>query len=165
MARVSLLRNRNRRISASEREGPAFVDDLLAMAGSLANSRKEYAAAQLEELADSVRQFTDSMPEIPTVKAYASTAADSLEQLAGYVVESDVAQMVDDMRDFARRHPLATFGGSIALGLAVTQIIQSRAAPMRSGSNLPSKRTRRSSGSGRSRSLDESRSNDAMTEH
>jgi hypothetical protein len=101
------------------------------MAGSLANSRKEYAAAQLESLADSVRQFSDAMPEIPTVKAYASTAADSLDELADYVIESDLADIVADAREFTRRHPLATFGGSIAAGLVITQIVQSRAHSMR----------------------------------
>ena len=132
MATVSQFRARNRSRTESEREGPAFFDDLLAMAGSLANSRKEYAAAQLESLADSVRQFSDAMPSIPTMKAYADTAADSLDELANYVVESDLVDMVADAREFTKRHPLATFGGSIAAGLVITQIVQSRAQSMRS---------------------------------
>ena len=132
MATVSQFRSRSRARGESGREGPAFMDDLLSMAGSLANSRKEYAAAQLESLADSVRQFSDAMPSIPTVKAYATTAADSLEELANYVVESDLTDMVSDAREFTRRHPLATFGGSIAAGLVITQIVQSRAQSLRS---------------------------------
>jgi len=132
MATVSQFRARNRSRMESEREGPAFFDDLLAMAGSLANSRKEYAAAQLESLADSVRQFSEAMPSIPTMKAYADTAADSLDELANYVVESDLVDMVADAREFTKRHPLATFGGSIAAGLVITQIVQSRAQSMRS---------------------------------
>lgn len=135
MATVSQFRSRSRTRTESEREGPAFLDDLLSMAGSLANSRKEYAAAQLEGLADSVRQFSESMPAIPTVKAYAATAADSLDELANYVVESDLADMVSDAREFTRRHPLATFGGSIAAGLVLTQIMQSRAQSLRSASS------------------------------
>ena len=124
MATVSQFRARSRNRTESDREGPAFLDDLLTMAGSLANSRKEYAAAQLEGLADSVRQFSEAMPAVPTVRAYATTAADSLEELAGYVVESDIADMLADARDFTRRHPLATFGGSIAAGLIITQMVQ-----------------------------------------
>ena len=91
MATVSQFRNRGRSRSESAGEGPAFIDDLLAMVGSLANSRKEYAATQLESLAESVRQFSETVPAIPTMKAYAETAADSLEDLASYVVESDLA--------------------------------------------------------------------------
>lgn len=134
MATVSQFRARSRSRSNRESEGPAFMDDLLAMAGSLANTRKEYAAAQLESLADSLRQFSDATPSIPTIKAYATTAADSLEDLASYVIESELTDMVADVREFSRRHPLATLGGSIAAGLFITQLIQARAQSLRSGS-------------------------------
>lgn len=127
MATASRPRSRRRARSPETRESPAFMDDILAMAGSLANSRREYAAAQLESLADSVRQFTESMPNVPTVRAYATTAADSLEELAGYVTESDLNDMISDARDFSRRHPLATFGGSLAAGLLIAQLVQARA--------------------------------------
>ena len=148
MATAPQIRARSRRRPDMDREGPAFIDDLLAMAGSLANSRKEYAAAQLETLADSVRQFSDAMPAIPTMRAYAAPAADSLEELAGYVVESDLADMLADAREFTRRHPLATFGGSIAAGLVITQIVQSRAQSARSAARASSA-ARRSRGSTR----------------
>jgi len=131
MATAPEARSRSRSRGDSSREGPAILDDLIAMAGSLANSRKEYAAAQLESLADSVRQFSDAMPAIPTMRAYATTAADSLEELAGYVVGSDLAELVADAREFTRRHPLATFGGSIAAGILISQIVQSRAQSLR----------------------------------
>jgi hypothetical protein len=149
MATVSQVRARSRSRTESEHEGPAFLDDLLSMAGSLASSRKEYAAAQLESLANSVRQFSEAMPQIPTMKAYADTAAESLEELANYVVESDLSEMVSDAREFTRRHPLATFGGSIAAGLVITQIVQSRAQSLRAG--MESRRTRTRSGAKRSR--------------
>jgi hypothetical protein len=143
MATVSQFRARSRSRTETGREGPAFLDDLLSMAGSLASSRKEYAAAQLESLADSVRQFSEAMPAIPTMKAYADTAADSLEELANYVVESDLSDMVSDAREFTRRHPLATFGGSIAAGLVITQIVQSRAQSLRA--SMGPRRSRSSS--------------------
>jgi hypothetical protein len=60
------------------------------------------------------------------MKAYATTAADSLEELADYVTESDLSEMVADAREFTRRHPLATLGGSIAAGLIITQLVQAR---------------------------------------
>ena len=146
MATASQSRARTRTRSASERDGPAIFDDILAMAGSLASSRKEYAAAQLETLADSVRQFNETMPQIPTVKAYAATAADSLEELANYVVESDLSEMVADAREFSRRHPFATFGGSLAAGVIITQLLQSRAAALReTASSSRGRRTRQSS--------------------
>jgi hypothetical protein len=107
------------------------MDDILAMAGSLADSRKDYAAAQMETLAESFRQFAGTIPAIPTMRAYAGAAADSLDELADYVVESDLADMLDDARGLMQRHPLAAFGGSIAAGLIVTQLIQSRGFNLR----------------------------------
>jgi hypothetical protein len=160
MATVSQFRARSRNRTESDREGPAFLDDLLTMAGSLANSRKEYAAAQLEGLADSVRQFSEAMPAVPTVRAYATTAADSLEELAGYVVESDIADMLADARDFTRRHPLATFGGSIAAGLIITQMVQARAQSMRAGARSAASE-RRSRAGKRRRNTAEQEQDDA----
>lgn len=128
---VSPLRARGRSPIRSGREGPAFLDDLIAMAGSLANSRKEHASARIEDLAGSVRQFSDALPSMPTVKTYAETAADSLDDLARYVLERDVPEMLTDARELARRHPLATFGGSILAGIALTQLVQTRADAMR----------------------------------
>ena len=146
MATVSQFRARSRSRTEPDREGPAFLDDLLTMAGSLANSRKEYAAAQLEGLADSVRQFSEAMPAVPTVRAYATTAADSLEELAGYVVDSDIADMLADARDFTRRHPLATFGGSIVAGLIIAQLVQARAQSLRAGARSSASKPRSRAG-------------------
>jgi hypothetical protein len=102
---------------------------MLAMAGSLAGSRKNFAAANLESLARSARDFAGAMPDLPNVKAYASVAAESLERLANYVMDSDLETMAGDARKFARAHPMATPAASIAGGLIVTQMIQMRTSP------------------------------------
>ena len=106
-----------------------MVDDLLAMAGSLASSRKDFASAKLETLAGAVRECSSAMPDIPHVKAYASAAAESLDGLAGYIMECDFPTMVADAKEFARRHPMATLTGTIAAGVVISQMMQSRAAP------------------------------------
>lgn len=124
-------RGRSRNRGDAGRDGPALLDDLLVMAGSLASSRKEFASAQLGDLAASVRQFSDSLPSLPTVKTYVETAAESLEDLASYVLDSDLPDIIADAREIARRHPLVTFGGSVVAGLVLTQLAQSRADTMR----------------------------------
>jgi len=129
---VSQSRPRGRSQGERRGEGRALFDDLLAVAGSLAESRREHAADQLETLAHSMRQFSGSLPSLPAVGGYAETAADSLEELAGYVLDSEIAEMLSDARDLARRHPLATFGGSIVAGVIITQLVQSRTDTMRS---------------------------------
>lgn len=129
---VSQLRARGRRAEERHMEGRALFDDLLAIAGSLAESRREDAASQLEALADSMRQFGGSMPPLPGVERYVETAADSLEELAGYVLDREIPDMFSDARDLARRHPLATLGGSIVAGVVITQLVQSRTENLRS---------------------------------
>lgn len=141
---VSQTRRSPRARASQGREAPVFLDDLLAMAESLARSRKERASLQLETLAESVRQFSESLPAMPTVKTYAETAADGLEDLAGYVLDSDLPEMLSDARELARRHPVATFGGSIVAGIVIAQLVQSRAEPMRRAV-ASSHRTRRRS--------------------
>ncbi len=132
---------RKRNGNGGSRHG--ILDDILAMAGSLAGSRKDYAAAKLETLAESVREFATAVPEIPNLEAYASAAANSLEGLADYVNESDFETMVEDAREFARNHPVVTLAGTVAAGLVVAQMVYTRGSPMSH---------RRSARSGRGRS-------------
>ncbi len=103
-----------------------FIDDMMAMAGSLANSRKGYAADKLDSLAESVREFSQALPDMPNIKTYATAAAESFEGLASYVTESDLDTMMDDARQFARRHPMAMLAGTLAAGVIVSQMVQSR---------------------------------------
>lgn len=114
------------RTGNGEQPGYRFIDDIMAMAGSLANSRKGYAADKLDALAESVREFSEALPDMPNFRSYASAAADSFEGLASYVTESDLDTMMDDARQFARRHPMAMLAGSIAAGVIAAQMVNSR---------------------------------------
>lgn len=125
MATTSQARGRN----GGKSHG--ILDDVLAMAGSLANSRKDSAAAKFETLAESVRECSIAMPEIPHLSAYAKAAADSLDDLASYVSESDLPSMLTDAREFSRRHPMVTLTGTIAAGVIITQLMQASASPQR----------------------------------
>ena len=132
MATVSQFRARSRSRTEGEREGPAFLDDLLSMAGSLANSRKEYAAAQLESLG----RF-----RAPVRRGNARHRHGQGLRHDGGRQPGRACRLCRRERPYGhglgcarihRRHPLATFGGSIAAGLVITQIVQSRAQSLRS---------------------------------
>lgn len=129
MATSSKTRGNRRNGGASGGNSYRIVDDLLAMAGSLAGNRKDFASAKLETLAGALRECSSAMPGIPHVKAYASAAAESLDGLAGYIMECDFPTMVADAKEFARRHPMATLTGTIAAGVVISQMMQSRVAP------------------------------------
>jgi len=122
----SSSRARQRKGNGNGGRRHSIVDDVLAMAGSLAGSRKDFAAAKLETLAESVREFATAVPEVPNLEAYVRAAADSVEGLADYVNENDFETMFEDARDFARNHPVITLAGAIAAGLVVAQMMQNR---------------------------------------
>ena len=138
----------NRRNGRANGGSYSLVDDLLAMAGSLASSRKDYASAKLETMAEAVRDYTSAMPDIPHVKAYGSAAAESLYGLADYVMDSDLPAIVSDAREFARRHPVATLTGTIAAGVVIGQLLQSRPAPAPAASPRRKTAARRSRAKG-----------------
>ncbi len=150
MAKSSKAGQRRRNGNGGSRRH-GLLDDMLAMAGSLAGSRKDYAAAKLETLAESVREFATAMPEVPNLEAYAKAAAGSLEGLAEYVNESDFETMIADAREFAREHPVVTLAGGIAAGLVVFQMMQSRGVGKMMHSFTPSTYGGRRSGRRESR--------------
>ncbi len=152
----------SRHNGGSHGTGYHVFDDVLAMAGSLVKSRKDYAADKLESLAESVRDFAGAMPDVPNFRAYVSEAAASLEGLAEYVTRSDLETMAVDAREFVRTHPMATLAGGIAAGIIVIQMMQARGAPTsrstrsasalrRAGGGRPLRGKRGRSGSQRNR--------------
>ncbi len=119
----------SRRNGGSNGGSYRILDDVLAMAGSLASSRKQFAAVKLESLGQSMRDFAGAMPDIPSFKAYANMSAESLDGLANYIMDSDLKTMAEDAREFARAHPMATLAGSITAGIVATQMMQMRTSP------------------------------------
>jgi hypothetical protein len=62
--------------------------------------------------------------EQPQVADIAMTAADRAEDLARYLRETDVRQMIGTVENFARRQPLLFLGGAFALGVAASRFIK-----------------------------------------
>ncbi len=120
-----------------------IFDGILAMAASLADSRRDNAASMLGTFAGSVRGVADAMPDMGVLREYAGAVAESLEGLADYVIETDIETLASDAGDFMRQHPVVTITGSVAAGLVVAQIVKANMASS-SGDEKP-KRARRKS--------------------
>jgi hypothetical protein len=60
-----------------------------------------------------------------TMGGYADRAADRVERVSGYVRETDVDQMVDEARGFARRRPAIFLGSAATLGFLVARFLKS----------------------------------------
>jgi hypothetical protein len=60
-----------------------------------------------------------------SVAQYADKAADQVERFSGYLRETDVDQLLDEARNFARSRPALFLGGAAALGLFGTRFLKS----------------------------------------
>jgi ElaB/YqjD/DUF883 family membrane-anchored ribosome-binding protein len=103
-----------------------LYDDILALAGGLMRNRKDSGAGKIGSLAEATRKFASDLPQMPNLKTYVSSAADQLDYLSGYVMESDLEQMIDDAGTFAKRHPFATLGVAAVAGFGITKLVTSR---------------------------------------
>lgn len=102
-------------------------DDILALAGTFARSRKDLGVDKLHSFAGSTRDFASSMTDVPNLKAQMASAADSLEDLAEYVMQRNIEDMLKDAETFVRRHPLAALTMTVAAGMAVSRFMRPQA--------------------------------------
>ena len=120
--------------SKTTRENSTYriLDDVLALAGTLLRSRREYGADKLHSLAEATRAYAISMTDLPQLRAHVAQASESIEGLADYVMHTDIDHMVQDAAVFARRQPIATLGVAIAAGLVATRLMRTPGASVKS---------------------------------
>jgi ABC-type transporter Mla subunit MlaD len=117
---------RSRSTRARRHDQPAgnrLFDDALSLASTLADSRKRAGADRIVELASATREFSASLDDFPQLRRYSNAAAQNLDDLADYIVRTDIPDMLDDLARFAKRQPVATLTLGVAAGLAFTQLM------------------------------------------
>jgi hypothetical protein len=60
-----------------------------------------------------------------SVAQYADKAADQVERFSGYLRETDVDEIMEEVRGFARRRPALFLGGAATLGFLGTRFLKS----------------------------------------
>lgn len=124
-ARKKSHRNRTRTAHESWATSNYFLNDALALAGTLAERKKEWAAEKISEFAETTREFAASTTAIPNLGKYVNAAAESLEDFSDYVRKTEFEQIVVDASTFARRHPVVVMTGGVLAGLAFVQVLRS----------------------------------------
>jgi hypothetical protein len=104
-----------------------IVDDVLSLAGTLLSSKKDWVADRVSNLSGATHAYAEALNDVPCVGSYASSTADTLDDFAEYLNESDFNDLVRDGSVFAKRHPLQTLAGAVVAGIIATQIY--RTAP------------------------------------
>jgi hypothetical protein len=112
-----------------------IFDEVLALAGTFARDRKDFGAEKLHSLAESSRDFATSMTDVPNLRVQMASAGESLENLAEYVLHTDIEHMLEDAGTFARRRPLTALTMTIIAGMAASRFMRSRPARAKTASN------------------------------
>lgn len=154
-AKKKSTRNRTKETKGSWASSGYILKDVLALAGTFGNLKKDLGADKILEFAAATREFASSMADIPSLNRYADMAIESLEAVSDYVRETDFEQIALDASNFSRRHPIVVIAGGVVAGLVATQILRSNRGilnPRRSA-----KSTKRSSATNKTRNAAVSR--------
>ena len=129
----------------------AAIDDAKRQATDVANERKEGVSDRLHVVAsalrDSGQQFEKHQES--TFAEYVNTAADQVDQFAGYLETRDVGEIWQGAREMARRQPELFIVGSLAAGFFLGRFLKSTQSRSpqdtadRSGNNRPDYGNRR----------------------
>lgn len=101
-------------------------------ASSKINEQKSNLAAGLSTVAENLRevdknlQNTDQETPITNFTGkYTGSLADQIENLAGYLDNKELGEMLGDVEKFARKNPTVFIGGAFAAGLLLARFLKS----------------------------------------
>jgi hypothetical protein len=105
------------------------ADDLRHRAADEVQARvegqKERAAESLEGVARSLRSASEQMSDEMGIGRYMARAAEQVDNLASFLNNREVTDLMHDVEDFARRQPAAFVGSAFALGLLGARFLKS----------------------------------------
>jgi hypothetical protein len=112
------------------------VDEAKGQVKSTLSEQKVKAAENLEQVAGVLRRTGQELAESEnqTFAQYAEAAAEQVERFSGYLKNHEVGELVNDLRDVARRQPEMFVAGALAAGFLIGRFLKSSGAQARSGS-------------------------------
>lgn len=116
---------------AKETAGQAY-EAVTDKAATKLDEQKSTLSGGLNTVADSVRQVSQNLGSSKTdsglaeaAAKYTNTAAQKLEDVAGYFETRGVREMARDLEGFARKNPAVFFGAAFGLGFLVARFLKS----------------------------------------
>ena len=138
----------------AKEQGRQLAQQARQQAGELANRGSEQVKSQL---ANQKHEASQRMVPVQTalretgqqlrkqgqgsVAQYADKAADQVERFSGYLRETEIDEIVDEARGFARRRPAVFLGGAVALSFLATRFLKSTSQEAGNGSAATSAAT------------------------
>jgi hypothetical protein len=104
-----------------------LIDNVKQRATAQLDSQKGRATDSISSIADAVRSSTSHLREEQhdVLAQYVDTFADQLERFSNNLRGKDVNELLDGVRDFARRQPALFVAGSLAAGLLAARFLKS----------------------------------------
>ncbi|HEX9464749.1 MAG TPA: hypothetical protein VGB82_19280 [Alphaproteobacteria bacterium] len=132
--RVSTLADRASEVAGQVRDQAAAAASDLARpmkerARDLAEEQKQAGADRLGGVARAVHQAADQLDKDlpPEASRYVHQAAAGIERVSSAIRERSVGELIDEVSDFARRQPVAFFGGAVLAGFVLSRFLKSSA--------------------------------------
>jgi hypothetical protein len=125
-------------IDKAQEQAGEMLGAVQEQANSLVAQQFSRGASSLDGVVSALRQTSRSLreqEEAAPIAQYADRAAEQIDNIAGYLRDGDVNQIVHDVERFARRKPMLFLGGALAAGLFASRFLKSSAPqPTRYGS-------------------------------
>jgi hypothetical protein len=89
-------------------------------------SGKGRASANLHRVAQALRDTGRQLREqnYGSIAQYADKAADSVEQVSGYIQEKNVEELIEKAEDLTRRQPVLFLAGAFVTGLLLGRMVK-----------------------------------------
>lgn len=106
------------------------TEELTEEARHLAEEQKVRGAERIGRVAQAVHSAASGLEaDLPQAAGYIHEAADRLQQTATALRQQSIEDIVTQINGFARRQPVAFFGGSVLAGFVLARFLKSTAAP------------------------------------
>jgi len=125
------------------------VDQVKQQATTQASSQKNVAAQSINGVATAVSGFSQQLRQNnqAPLAHYTDQASEQLQNMASYLQNHGVGEIVDDVENIARREPALFLAGAFALGIVAARFIKSSGSRANGGGNYRATSAGRSYGS------------------
>jgi hypothetical protein len=124
-------------VSETARQARDLLGEASGHARDQASVQQQKAASQLRSVADELREMTAKGGQSGVATEVAQQAAERIHGMASWLEQREPADVLQTVRDFARRRPGVFLAGAVAAGLAAGRLTRGMTDAARSGGQRP----------------------------
>ena len=124
-------------VSETARQARDLLDEAGGHARDQASIQQQKAASQLRSVADELWEMTAKGGQSGVATEVAQQAAERIHGMASWLEQREPADVLQAVRDFARRRPGMFLAGAVAAGLAAGRLTRGMTDAARSGGQRP----------------------------